>query len=104
MNDIVARAGALGESTLPKGMVELKSGEPGPSLFLVPGLGGRVDGFEMFGALLETPMPVIAMAATLPTRANGRFASTSQLFARQLKDMNRIMTMRASASPEYSSN
>lgn len=63
MNDIAAGAEALEGSTLPKGMVELKSGESGPSLFLVPGLGGKVDGFEMFGALLETPMPVIGIEA-----------------------------------------
>ena len=33
-------------------VVKLKSGRPGPCLFLVPGIGGRIEGF---GNLAELP-------------------------------------------------
>ena len=39
-------------------LVELKSGGKGPALFLVPGLGGLVDGLVDFGRQLDTAMPV----------------------------------------------
>ena len=39
-------------------LVELKSGNKGPALFLVPGLGGSVDGLVDFGRQLDTAMPV----------------------------------------------
>ena len=56
MNDTVA---AMGEARF----VTLKPGEPGPHVFLVPGTGGRVDGFADLASLLETAMPVVAIEA-----------------------------------------
>ena len=44
-------------------LVELKSGRPGPCFFLVPGTGGRVEGFAELATLLDTPMPVFAIEA-----------------------------------------
>jgi acetoacetyl-CoA synthetase len=44
-------------------LVKLKSGRPGPCFFLVPGTGGRVDGFADLASLLNTPMPVFAIEA-----------------------------------------
>ena len=44
---------------------------------------------------------VRAMAATLPIRLNGKFASTNQLFARQRNETSRIITIKASDRPEY---
>ncbi len=44
-------------------IVPLKPGEPGPCVFLVPGTGGRVEGFAALGRLLRTPMPVYAIEA-----------------------------------------
>ena len=44
-------------------LVELKSGRPGPSFFLVPGTGGRVEGFAELATSLDTPMPVFAIEA-----------------------------------------
>jgi acetoacetyl-CoA synthetase len=39
-------------------IVQLKPGRPGPSFFLIPGLGGSIEGLAELGALLDTPMPV----------------------------------------------
>ena len=44
-------------------LVELKPGRPGPCIFLVPGLGGRVEGFSELATLLDTPMPLFAIEA-----------------------------------------
>jgi thioesterase domain-containing protein len=43
-------------------MIELK-GRPGPYIFLVPGLGGRVEGFSELATLLDTEMPLFAIEA-----------------------------------------
>jgi acetoacetyl-CoA synthetase len=44
-------------------LVKLKSGRPGPCFFLMPGTGGRVEGFAQLATLLETPMSVYAIEA-----------------------------------------
>jgi len=44
-------------------IVQLKSGHPGPCFFLVPGTGGRIEGFATLAALLQTSMPVFAIEA-----------------------------------------
>jgi thioesterase domain-containing protein len=44
-------------------LVELRPGHPGPCIFLVPGLGGRVEGFSEFATLLDTKMPLFAIEA-----------------------------------------
>jgi hypothetical protein len=44
-------------------MIELKPGRPGPCIFLVPGLGGRVEGFSELATLLDTEMPLFAIEA-----------------------------------------
>jgi thioesterase domain-containing protein len=44
-------------------LVELKPGRPGPCFFLVPGTGGRVEGFGELATLLDTQMPVFAIEA-----------------------------------------
>ena len=44
-------------------LVKLKSGQSGPCFFLVPGTGGRVEGFAGLATLLDTPMPVFAIEA-----------------------------------------
>jgi thioesterase domain-containing protein len=44
-------------------IVQLKSGRPGPCVFLVPGTGGRVEGFATLATLLQTAMPVFAIEA-----------------------------------------
>jgi hypothetical protein len=49
----------------------------------------------------EIPIPVTAIASTLPIRLKGKLANTSQLLTRQWKETNRIMTISASDSPEY---
>ena len=60
MNDSVEVVhGGMGSARL----VELKPGRPGPCVFLVPGLGGRVEGFSELATLLDTPMPVLAIEA-----------------------------------------
>ena len=47
----------------------------------------------------ERPEPISAMAATLPIRLKGRLTSTSQVLARQRKQMNRIRPISTSAKP-----
>ncbi len=42
-------------------LVQLKAGEPGPAVFIVPGFGGSIDRLTALGALLSTPMPVFAV-------------------------------------------
>jgi acetoacetyl-CoA synthetase len=66
MNDTVAEyrreiffAQRMGDARL----VELKSGRSGPCFFLVPGTGGRIEGFAELATLLDTPMPVFAIEA-----------------------------------------
>ena len=44
-------------------MIELKPGRAGPCIFLVPGLGGRVEGFSELATLLDTEMPLFAIEA-----------------------------------------
>jgi acetoacetyl-CoA synthetase len=44
-------------------IVQLKSGHPGPCLFIIPGLGGRTEGLVNLAALLRTSMPVFAIEA-----------------------------------------
>lgn len=44
-------------------LVELKPGRSGPCFFLVPGTGGRIEGFAKLATLLDTPMPVFAIEA-----------------------------------------
>lgn len=44
-------------------LVELKTGRAGPCIFLVPGLGGRVEGFSELATLLDTSMPLLAIEA-----------------------------------------
>ena len=44
-------------------LVELKPGRPGPCIFLVPGLGGRVEGFCELATLLDSAMPLFAIEA-----------------------------------------
>jgi len=44
-------------------LVELQPGRPGPSVFLIPGSGGRVDGFSELARLLDTAMPIVGIEA-----------------------------------------
>ena len=44
-------------------IVQLKSGRPSPCLFLIPGTGGRIEGFADLAHLIETPMPIYAIEA-----------------------------------------
>ncbi len=44
-------------------VAELKSGQPGPCLFLVPGTGGKIEGFADLACALQTPMRVFAIEA-----------------------------------------
>ena len=44
-------------------IVQLKPGQPGLCVFLVPGTGGRVEGFANLAMSLQTPMPVYAIEA-----------------------------------------
>jgi len=44
-------------------IVQLTSGAPGPCFFLVPGTGGRIDGFVKLAPYLQIPMPVFAIEA-----------------------------------------
>jgi thioesterase domain-containing protein len=44
-------------------LLQLKPGHRGPCFFLVPGTGGRVEGFANLATLLEIPMPVFAIEA-----------------------------------------
>jgi acetoacetyl-CoA synthetase len=43
--------------------IQLKEGEPGPCLFMIPGLGGRIEGLVELAARLEIPLPVFAIEA-----------------------------------------
>ena len=66
MNDTVEREIASGhgvQGVTNAQMVELKPGRPGPCIFLVPGLGGRVEGFSELATLLDTEMPLFAIEA-----------------------------------------
>jgi thioesterase domain-containing protein len=44
-------------------VVQLTSGAPGPCFFLVPGTGGRIDGFVKLAPYLQVPIPVFAIEA-----------------------------------------
>lgn len=44
-------------------LIQLRAGRPGPSLFIVPGLGGRIEGLIDLASLLQTPMSVFAIEA-----------------------------------------
>jgi thioesterase domain-containing protein len=44
-------------------IVQLTSGAPGPCFFLVPGTGGRIDGFVKLAPYLQIPTPVFAIEA-----------------------------------------
>jgi thioesterase domain-containing protein len=44
-------------------IVQLTSGAPGPGFFLVPGTGGRIDGFVKLAPYLQIPMPLFAIEA-----------------------------------------
>ena len=66
MNDTVAehkREVVVDQKMADARLVELKSGQPGPCFFLVPGTGGRVEGFAELATSLDTPMPVFAIEA-----------------------------------------
>src|SRR5574337_95590 len=66
MSTIVAdseRGVALNQKLGDARLVEFKSGASGPCVFLVPGTGGRIDGFADLATLLATAMPVIAIEA-----------------------------------------
>jgi thioesterase domain-containing protein len=57
-----------GETVIDRGtecarIVQLRSGSPGPCLFLVPGTGGRIEGFANLAACLRTAMSVFAIEA-----------------------------------------
>jgi thioesterase domain-containing protein len=57
-----------GEAGLNRGkgnarIVQLKPGRPGPCLFLLPGTGGRIEGFADLASSLQIPMPVFALEA-----------------------------------------
>ena len=66
MNSIVTdRTGKAGErQNLGNArVVQLKPGVSGPCFFLVPGTGGRVEGFSDLANLLQTSMPIYAIEA-----------------------------------------
>ena len=44
-------------------IIQLKPCRPGPCLFLVPGTGGRIEGFADLARLIDGPMPVYAIEA-----------------------------------------
>jgi thioesterase domain-containing protein len=44
-------------------IVQFKSGRPGPCVFIIPGTGGRIEGFAPLVTALDTPMPVFAIEA-----------------------------------------
>jgi thioesterase domain-containing protein len=63
VNDIVEREIVSDRGMGNARLVELRPGRPGPCIFLVPGLGGRVEGFSELATLLDTPMPLVAIEA-----------------------------------------
>jgi len=44
-------------------VVQLKPGPPGSAFVLVPGTGGKIEGFADLASALQTPMPVFAIEA-----------------------------------------
>jgi thioesterase domain-containing protein len=44
-------------------IVRLASGRPGPCFFLIPGTGGKIDGFVNLAPFLNVPIPVFAIEA-----------------------------------------
>jgi acetoacetyl-CoA synthetase len=66
MNDTVAKyqSSIVSEPEMGNApLLKLKSGRAGPCFFLMPGTGGRVEGFAELATLLETPMSVYAIEA-----------------------------------------
>jgi thioesterase domain-containing protein len=56
------RAGMGGELGSAR-IVQLKPGGPGPCIFLIPGTGGRIDGFANLAPHLQIPLKVFAVEA-----------------------------------------
>ena len=63
MNNTVEREIVSDRATGNARLVELQPGRPGPCVFLIPGLGGRVDGVSELARLLDTPMPIVGIEA-----------------------------------------
>ena len=63
MNDTVEPEIVSDQGVADARMIELRPGPPGPCIFLVPGLGGRVEGFSELATLLDTEMPLFAIEA-----------------------------------------
>jgi thioesterase domain-containing protein len=63
VNDAAERAIGSDRKMVDARLVELRPGRSGPCIFLVPGLGGRVEGFSEFATLLDTEMPLFAIEA-----------------------------------------
>jgi len=78
-------------------LVQLKSGCPGPCFFLVPGTGGRVEGFAALASLLQIPMPVYAIEAR---GVDGSSEHDSDLEEIVKHYVNRVQTVQA-AGPYF---
>jgi thioesterase domain-containing protein len=63
MNDKGERAIVSARRMADARLVELRPGRSGPCIFLLPGLGGRVEAFSEFATLLDTKMPLFAIEA-----------------------------------------
>ncbi len=74
-------------------IVELKSGRPGPCFFLVPGTGGRVEGFTELATMLDSPMPVFAIEAR-GVDGNGEPDHDIDILARHYLDRIRTVQQR----------
>ena len=62
MNETAERPIVSGRKMADARLVELRPGRSGPCI-LLPGLGGRVEGFSEFATLLDTEMPLFAIEA-----------------------------------------
>jgi acetoacetyl-CoA synthetase len=78
-------------------LVQLKSGCPGPCFFLVPGTGGRIEGFADLASLLQTSMPVYAIEAR---GVDGSSEPDSDLEEMVKHYVNRVQTVQA-AGPYF---
>jgi hypothetical protein len=67
VNDKVEREIMSDQGVTNARMIDLNPGRPGPCIFLVLGLGGRVQGFSELATLLDTEMPLFAIEARAST-------------------------------------
>jgi thioesterase domain-containing protein len=93
INDVVNRSQySINQGAGNARIVPLKSGRPGPCLFLIPGTGGQTNGFANLAASLQTDMPVSAIEARGIDEASEPDTSVQEMASHYL---TRVKTVQA---------